>query len=144
MPKIFQAGQIRFFAPLLVAKFLTTYQNRSHTSSYTITTGSVSEKPIPDWSVIGSYAGGLHSMVRGLALDLKPIRVNGVSPGVVDTDLWRMESEEKEKTMKAMGEKMATGRAGRPEDVAEGYLAILKDANMDGVMLRTDGGVMLL
>lgn len=39
-----------------------------------------------------------------------------------------------------MGEKMATGRAGQPEDVAESYLALLKDWNMTGGMVRTDGG----
>lgn len=143
MKNVMQAGQIRFFAPLLVAKFLPTYLNASYKSSYIITTGSVSEKPMPDWSAIGSYAGGLHSMVRNLALDLTPIRVNGISPGVVDTELWRMSKEQKEKAMKRMSEKMATGRPGHPEDVAEAYLAIMKDGNMDGSMIRTDGGGML-
>jgi NAD(P)-dependent dehydrogenase (short-subunit alcohol dehydrogenase family) len=42
--------------------------------------------------------------------------------------------------MKSMGEKLATGRAGQPEDVAESYLALLKDRNMTGAIVRTDGG----
>ncbi|KAH7377698.1 hypothetical protein BKA66DRAFT_467649 [Pyrenochaeta sp. MPI-SDFR-AT-0127] len=141
---IIKAGQIRFFAPLLLAKFLPTYLNISYQSSYTITTGSISERPIPNWSVIASYAGGHHAMVRNLALDLKPIRVNGVSPGVVDTELWKMSQEEKEALMTEMSEKMATGRPGHPANVAEAYLAILKDWNMDGSMVRTDGGALLL
>jgi NAD(P)-dependent dehydrogenase (short-subunit alcohol dehydrogenase family) len=138
--KIVKAGQIRFFAPLLLAKYLPDYLAQSYTSSYTLTTGSVSEKPIPDWSVTGSYAGGLHSMVRNLALDMKPIRVNGVSPGAVDTELWNVSGEQREKMMSAVGEKLATGRVGRPEDVAESYLGVLKDGNMTGGMIRTDGG----
>jgi NAD(P)-dependent dehydrogenase (short-subunit alcohol dehydrogenase family) len=73
---IVAAGQVRFFAPLLLAKFLPRYLEGSYKSSYTITTGSISEKTIPDWSVIASYAGGHHSMVRNLALDMKPIRVS--------------------------------------------------------------------
>lgn len=144
MQNIVQAGQIRFFAPLLLAKFLPTYLKSSYTSSYTITTGTTSEKPVPDWSVVGSYAGGHHSMVRNLALDLKPIRVNGVSPGAVDTELWKMPAGEKEIIMKAVAEKMTTGRPGQPEDVAEAYLAIMKDMNMDGSVIRTDGGYMLM
>jgi NAD(P)-dependent dehydrogenase (short-subunit alcohol dehydrogenase family) len=144
MQNILKAGQIRFFAPLLLAKFLPTYLVNSRKSSYTITTGSISEKPIPNWSVVASYAGGHHSMVRNLALDLKPIRVNGVSPGVVDTELWRMEKEEKEALMKALAGKMTTGVPGNPSDVAESYLVILKDANMDGSMVRTDGGGLLM
>jgi NAD(P)-dependent dehydrogenase (short-subunit alcohol dehydrogenase family) len=138
--KIAAAGQIRFFAPLLLAKFLPEYMDKSYKSSYIITTGSISEKPMPNWSVIASFAGGAHSMVRNLALDLKPIRVNGVSPGVVNTELWKVSEEEREKMMKAMGEKLATGRAGMPEDVAESYVGIMKDGNMTGGMVRTDGG----
>ncbi|KAF2847378.1 short-chain dehydrogenase/reductase-like protein SDR [Plenodomus tracheiphilus IPT5] len=141
MPKILAAGQIRFFAPLLLAKFLPSYLHPSYTSSYTITTGGVSEKPIPDWSVIGSYAGGHHSMVRNLALDMKPIRVNGVSPGAVKTELWGDTTEEK---MQNFGQKMMTGRVGQPEDVAESFMACLKDGNMSGSMVRTDGGHMLM
>lgn len=83
-------------------------------------------------------------MVRNLALDLKPVRVNGVSPGVVDTELWRMTEEQKRVFLKGCGEKMTTGRPGMPEDVAESFLAIMKDVNMDGSMIRTDGGVMLM
>jgi NAD(P)-dependent dehydrogenase (short-subunit alcohol dehydrogenase family) len=145
MQNILQAGQIRFFAPLLLAKFLPTYLQSSYVSSYTITTGAVSSKPIANWSVIGSYAGGHHSMVRNLALDMKPIRVNGVSPGAVDTELWDAHGkEEKGNIMQQMSSRMATGHVGRPEDVAETYLGILKDLNMDGTMVTTDGGGMLM
>jgi NAD(P)-dependent dehydrogenase (short-subunit alcohol dehydrogenase family) len=140
MEKIHQAGQIRFFAPLMIAKYLPTYVHQTHKSSYTITTGSVSEKPIPGWSVVGSYAGGHHSMVRGLALDLKPLRVNGVSPGAVDTELWKMEQEQKDALLKGFAKNMATGVPGRPEHVAESFLSCLRDENMDASMIRTDGG----
>lgn len=140
MDSILKAGQIRFFAPLLAAKFIPQYVKNTHESSYTITTGSISERPMPNWSVIGSYAGGHHAMVRNLALDMKPIRVNGVSPGVVDTELWSMPEEEKAKLMEQMSKKMATGTPGRPEWVAESFLSIMRDYNMDGAMIRTDGG----
>jgi NAD(P)-dependent dehydrogenase (short-subunit alcohol dehydrogenase family) len=144
MQKIAQAGQIRFFAPLLLAKFLPQYLNSSYKSSYIITTGAVSEKPMANWTVIGSFAGALHSMVRNLALDMKPIRVNGVSPGLVDTELWRLPEEAREQTMKAMSQNMATARPGHPEDVAETYLGIMKDYNMDGSMVSTNGGSLIM
>lgn len=144
MERILKAGQIRFFAPLLAAKFIPQYLKTSHESSYTITTGSISERPRPDRSVIGSFSGGHHAMVRNLALDLKPIRVNGVSPGVVDTELWRMPQEEKEQLMEQMSKKMATGSPGRPEHVAESFLSCMRDYNMDGAMIRTDGGGLIM
>ncbi|USP77705.1 short chain dehydrogenase [Curvularia clavata] len=147
---ILSAGQIRFFAPLLLAKFLPQFLNSSSSSSYTITTGSVSEKPIPNWSVIGAYAGGLHAMVRGLALDLKPLRVNGVSPGLVDTELWDHldgageERGKRAQVLEGMGKGLLTGRAGRPESVAQSFLGIMRDENMDATMVRTDGGGLLV
>ncbi|KAL1799620.1 hypothetical protein ACET3X_003657 [Alternaria dauci] len=145
MSNILAAGQLRFFAPLLLAKHLPDYLVQSYKSSYTITTGAVSEKPIPNWSVVGSYAGGGHSMVRGLALDMKPVRVNGVNPGAVETELWDHYPQEQRKAiMEAMEGKMATGRVGRPEDVAETYLGLLRDYNADGFMVRTDGGGLLM
>jgi NAD(P)-dependent dehydrogenase (short-subunit alcohol dehydrogenase family) len=144
MQNILAAGQIRFFAPLLLAKFLPTYLTQSYKSSYIITSGAVSERPMPDWSAIGSFAGGAHSMVRNLALDLKPVRVNGVNPGVVETELWDAMGEKKGEMLASMASKIPTGRPGRPEDVAETYLGLLKDCNVDGVMVRTDGGGLLV
>ena len=76
---------------------------------------------------------------------MKPIRVNGVNPGAVETELWdHYPQEQKAAIMKAMEGKMATGRVGRPEDVAETYLGLLRDYNADGFMVRTDGGGLLM
>lgn len=83
-------------------------------------------------------------MVRNLARDLKPIRVNGVSPGIVDTELWQLSDEARGKFMAERGGELATGRAGRVEDVVESYLALLRDENMDGSVVRTDGGGLVM
>lgn len=140
--RVQRAGTVRFLAPLLLARFLPEYMTASYKSSYIITTGSISEKPIANWSVIASYAGGLHSMVRNLALDLEPIRVNGVSPGVVDTELWTMGEEAKAKFFEGAKGNLFTGRVPTGEDVAETYLGLMKDWNADASMVRTDGGVL--
>jgi len=99
MEKMKKAGMVRFFAPLLIGKYAPKYLSAGPNSSITLTTGSVSERPRDNWSVIGSFATGLQGMCRGLALDLKPIRVNLVSPGAVDTELWRGMSEDQKKEM---------------------------------------------
>ncbi|KAI4157665.1 MAG: hypothetical protein L6R39_000615 [Caloplaca ligustica] len=83
-----KAGMVRFVAPLLIAKHGSKNLSAGPGSSISFTTGMVSERPLAGWSVVASYAAGLHGMVRNLALDLKPIRVNLISPGVVDTELW--------------------------------------------------------
>jgi NAD(P)-dependent dehydrogenase (short-subunit alcohol dehydrogenase family) len=53
-------------------------------------------------------------VTRNLAIDLKPIRVNCVSPGAVETELWdSMPKEAKAAMMKSIAEKVPTGRIGR-------------------------------
>ncbi|CAD0082323.1 unnamed protein product [Aureobasidium vineae] len=145
MDKTIQAGMVRFFAPLMVAKHAAKVLDKSPTSSITLTTGNVSEKPIPNWSVINGFATALQGSTRGLALDLKPIRVNLVSPGAVETPLWDGIPEEQRKQMfESFASKMATGKIGQVEDVAEAFLYAMKDKNLTGSMISTNGGSMLM
>lgn len=113
-------------------------------SSFTITTGGVSQKPIPNWTVVASYAGGLHAMTRNLALDLKPTRVNLVSPGAVDTELWSAIGDQKEALLAEMGKRTLTGKVGQVQDVVEAYLYVLKDENNTGSCISTNGGGIIM
>ena len=145
MDKLIKAGMVRFFAPLMVGKHAPKYLNAGPKSSITLTTGSVSERPRPNWSAIGSFATGLQGMCRGLALDLKPIRVNLISPGAVDTELWNGMSEQaRNDMMKSLEGHLPTGRAGRGVDVAESYLYVMKDQNVTGSMISTNGGHLIV
>jgi NAD(P)-dependent dehydrogenase (short-subunit alcohol dehydrogenase family) len=109
---ILAAGQIRFFAPLLVAKIGINYLNPGPEFSITFTTGGARE-PVPGWSVIASYFAGLHGMARNLALDLRPVRVNVVGAGMVDTALWgEMGEGEREGMFRGYAGKMPTGHVG--------------------------------
>ncbi|KAF8853871.1 NAD(P)-binding protein [Acephala macrosclerotiorum] len=145
LESIQRAGQVRFFAPLLVAKVGKKYLTGGAQSSIVLTTGSVADHPIPNWSVVASYAAGLHGMTRNLALDLKPIRVNLVSPGAIDTELWaHMSAEKKGEMFKGISAKVPTGKVGMPEDVAEAYLWLMKDSNVTGIVAYSDSGARLV
>lgn len=145
LPQIKQAGMVRFFAPILVAKYAAKYLENSNASSITFTTGSVSERPIPGWSVVNGYATGIQGTTRALALDLKPIRVNVVSPGVVDTELWAgVPADAKEGMFAEYAKKMTTGAVGQVVDVTESYLYAMKDRNLSGSMISTNGGALLM
>lgn len=139
------AGMVRFVAPLLIARYAAPHMAAGPASSITLTTGSVAEKPMRDWAVVASYAAGLYGMVRALALDLKPVRVNLVSPGAVATELWAgMPREAYVEFERQIGERALTGRIGRPEDVAEAYVYAMKDANLTGSVVGSDGGGLLV
>lgn len=71
---------------------------------------------MPDWTILAGYTSGLHGMTRNLALDLKPIRVNLVSPGPTATEMWNFMSEEdRQAHFEALAEKFPTGHVGRRE-----------------------------
>ncbi|TVY27556.1 Short-chain dehydrogenase/reductase [Lachnellula hyalina] len=143
--RIISAGQVRFVAPILIAKVGSKYLNKGPESSIVLSTGSVSQRPNPGWSVVASYAAGLHGLTRNLALDLKPIRVNLVSPGAVDTELWKDYPEEvKRGFFKEFSDKVPTGHVGKPEEVAECYLWLMKDTNATGVVADTSAGSLLV
>ncbi|KAB2571248.1 Short-chain dehydrogenase/reductase SDR [Lasiodiplodia theobromae] len=146
LPRIKQAGAVRFFGPLLAAREAAKHLPRSTTSSFTLTSGSVAQRPLPGgWAVVGSYATGLLGMARSLALELAPVRVNCVAPGVVDTGLWRtMGDAEKEEMFRGVEEKLPTGRVGRVEDVVEAYLYLMRDGNATGSVVSTNGGALLV
>lgn len=141
-----KASVVRYCAPLLLAKQLSSANiNAGPSSSLTLTTGSVSERPLENWTVVGGYASGLHGLGRQLALDLRPLRVNVVSPGAVLTDLWfDLPNEERERVTRIFEAKMATGAIGQPEDVAEAYLYCMRDANITGSLISTNGGSLIM
>jgi len=134
-------GHMRYASPVLVAKHAATYLKPSRESSLTFTTGSVAERPFPNWGVITGYVAGLAGLMRNLALDIKPIRVNIVQPGAVETPLWDdMPKENFEAFRESMKKSMTTGQIGSPEDVAEAYLYVMKDNNVSGAVVQTNGG----
>lgn len=141
-----QAGMVRFYSPLILAKHLKTALKPGPHSSYTITSGGVMDRPQKGWSVVGAYAAGLGGITRGLALDLAPIRVNCIAPGAVETELW--DTFKENGTYEGMkGEfvkGMTTGVIGQVEDVADQYLTMMKDKNITGSVVCSNGGCYLL
>ena len=136
------AGQVRFIAPLLIGKLAFRFVKRSYISSFTITNGAVAQKPLPDWSVVAGYMSGLEGVVRNLAVDLKPIRVNLVTPGLVDTELWGT-GEERKAIIEELSKKAFQGRIASAQEAGEAYLYLLKDTNATGSVVSTNGGYLL-
>lgn len=142
-----KTGTVRYMAPLFIAKYITSYIKISPSSSITLTSGTNTAKPQKGWTVLAALGASVEAASRGLAVDLAPIRVNTVSPGVVLTELFGKVlpgPEEVDKLVKTGGEQgTLVGRVGRPEDVAEAYVYCMKDGFVDGVVLGSDGGRMM-
>ena len=135
------AGNVRFIAPLMLAKLIPIYMVPSADSSFTITSGVIGTKPTPGWFITAGYSGAQEGLARGLAVDLAPVRVNCVSPGSVKTELLAGLPDE---AMEYMKQATLTKRLGRPEDLAEVYLYAMKDGFVTGSVLHSNGGRLLV
>ena len=145
-PEILQKLSIvRFTSFFILAKLAPEYIVDGPESSITTTGGVNSSRPAPDWTVNASFGSGKEGMVRGLAVDLKPVRVNLVSPGAVVTELWGSFAADKREGMLEKYKKATlTGRLGRPEEVAEAYLYCMRDEFLTGTVISTEGGRLLV
>jgi NAD(P)-dependent dehydrogenase (short-subunit alcohol dehydrogenase family) len=156
------AGVVRYYGAVLVAKVGINYMSPGPGSSITLTTGSVADKPNMGWIAASGFTAALHGVTRALALELKPVRVNLVSPGQVVTDLWAgMEEDVRQEMYKAQAAKVPTGHVGLrefielsyslmrtdmslAEEVAEAYLWLMKDTNVTGFVAASNSGVLLV
>lgn len=142
--KIRSAMTTRYIAPLILAKHLPPHLTSSPDSSITLTTGVVTEKPIPGWSVIAGGRSAVIGLGKALAFDIKPVRVNVVTIGAVETPTWDgLQGMAREKTMKALVGKSTTGRMATAEMVAEAYLYCMRDGNVTGSVISSNSGVLL-
>ncbi|KAB8437417.1 hypothetical protein FH972_025095 [Carpinus fangiana] len=140
-----EAGMVRFFGPLILGTRAPAYMNPGPKSSITLTTGSVSQKPIAGWTIPASYGTALHGLTRNLALDLKPLRVNLVSPGAVSTELWDgMEKGQRDAFLDHIKATLPTGSVPGPDVVAEAFLLSLRDVNCTGTIINSNGGGLLI
>ena len=100
---------------------------------------------MPGTSVVAGLAGAMESLTRALALELAPIRVNVVEPGVVRTELWReLPTRERDGLFASAAESLPVGRAGEPEEVAEAYLYLMRGGFSTGSVVVVDGGTVLV
>jgi NAD(P)-dependent dehydrogenase (short-subunit alcohol dehydrogenase family) len=112
--------------------------------SITLTAGIVSQRPGPDWAVVASVCGAVESLTRALAVELAPIRVNAVSPGVVRSPLWdSMPQASRDQMYRDTAASIPAGRVGEVGDLAQAYLFCLTQPYATGTVLTIDGGFAL-
>jgi NAD(P)-dependent dehydrogenase (short-subunit alcohol dehydrogenase family) len=114
----------------------------SPTGSLTFVSGVSADAAVPGTAGIGAANAAIARLVPILAVELKPIRVNGVSPGVIDTPWWdAMPKAQKEAMFEHFAGKTPVGRVGRPEDIADAIAFLIGNPFMTGQTLICDGGL---
>lgn len=113
--------------------------------SITLTTGTAKDRPGPGWAVAASICGAMESLTKTLAIELAPVRVNAVSPGVTRSPLWSgMDEEDRERMYREIAGRIPAGRMGEVQDAAEAYLFCMTQSFTTGTVLTVDGGSVLV
>ncbi len=100
---------------------------------------------MPGTAGIGAANAAVAALVPILAAELRPLRVNGVSPGVIDTPWWDFLSKDQKMPIFAdYASKTPVARVGQPEDVAQAIAFLISDSFMSGHVMICDGGLRLV
>jgi NAD(P)-dependent dehydrogenase (short-subunit alcohol dehydrogenase family) len=109
--------------------------------SLTLVSGYLSIRPRSNSAIISVANGALESLARALALELAPVRVNAVSPGIIDTPIRAAMPEAARLDMLAKtAASLPVGRVGLGEDIAQQILAFMTIGFATGSIVYLDGG----
>ena len=109
--------------------------------SITLTDGMIAHRPRKGAAISTAMAGAIEHLALALAVDMAPIRVNAVCPGLVRTEVWNaVPEDQREERFKKMTERLPVKRICEPHEVAEAYLYLMRGGYTTGQVLRVDGG----
>jgi len=112
--------------------------------SLTLVSGFLSVRPRPNSAIVGAANGAIESLARSLALELAPVRVNCVSPGIIDTPIRAAMPEQARHDMLAKtAASLPVGRVGEAEDIARQILAFMTIGFATGSIVYIDGGALI-
>ncbi|THD57521.1 SDR family oxidoreductase [Phenylobacterium sp.] len=143
LAKVRRFFELRYWGALTAAKYAR--KSIRDGGSMVFTSGTAGARPLgPGWAAASSICGAMEGLTRALAVELKPLRVNCVAPGVVMTDLWAgMGDAARDAFYASEAARLPVGHAGRAEEIAEGYLYLIGQTYVTGQVLHVDGGSLL-
>jgi NAD(P)-dependent dehydrogenase (short-subunit alcohol dehydrogenase family) len=129
----------KVIGPTMLAKYFAPQINPG--GSFVLFSGVHAFKLNVGYLGVGITNGAVDFLTRWLAVELAPIRVNAISPGVIDTGAWDAMGEDgKRDYFKHIAANNPAGRIGTPDDIASAVLFAMTNTFMTGMTLRVDGG----
>jgi NAD(P)-dependent dehydrogenase (short-subunit alcohol dehydrogenase family) len=111
--------------------------------SVTLVGAGSAESALPATAGLAAVNGGLHAAVRPLAVELAPLRVNVVAPGVIETPWWAGMPGPVRDGVFANAAAAPAGRTGTPDDVAAVVALLIGSGYVTGAVIPCDGGLRL-
>lgn len=138
-----QGFEGKFFPQLQTAQAVLPYIKP--TGSITFITSISSRSKAIGTAGLGAINGAIETMVPTLAKELKPLRINAVAPGVINTDWWNfLPAGKKQKTFNKYAETIPLGRVGQPAEVAGFIVSLIENTYITGQVIAVDGGLSLI
>ncbi len=112
--------------------------------SITFVSAVSAQAALPGTAGLAAVNAAIEAIVRVLAVELKPRRCNGVSPGVVDTPWWdAVPQQQRAALFEDFAGRTPVGRVGQPQDVAKAISFLIGNSFMSGHIVTCDGGLSL-
>jgi NAD(P)-dependent dehydrogenase (short-subunit alcohol dehydrogenase family) len=136
---LLQSFDTKVLGPTMLAKHLAAQINPG--GSFVLFSGVHAFKHNVGYLGVGITNGAVDFLTRWLAVELAPIRVNAISPGVIDTGAWDAMGEDgKREYFEHIAANNPTRRIGTPDDIAAAVLFAMTNTFMTGMTLKVDGG----
>jgi NAD(P)-dependent dehydrogenase (short-subunit alcohol dehydrogenase family) len=142
--QVHQEFEGKFWGQYRAVKYAAPHLDK--TGAIVLMSGAYSARPVPGATSLAAVQAGIEGLVRGLAIDLAPIRVNAISPGLTDTPLIHdfFADETARKTLyDEQVQTLPARRIGTSDDIAESILYLLTNRYTTGSTLFPDGGYSL-
>jgi len=138
-----QAFEIKFWGEYYAAKHGAVKLNTG--GSITFFSGVASQKPVANLSALAAANGAVEALARSLAVELKPIRVNVVSPGLVATPAYDgMPEAQRQDYFDSVAASLPVKRVAQPEDIAQAVLYLIQNKYTTGTVIDVNGGAFLV
>lgn len=132
------AFEAKVVGPLMVVKHVA--RRLPPNGSILLFSGVAAWDPTPGFTVMGIANGAVSFMASQLAKELAPIRVNAISPGIIDSGSWDRLGSAKEKFLAGSAAGTLAGRVGGNDDITEAVLWILSAGFLSGETVHVEGG----
>lgn len=109
--------------------------------SITLFSGGVSRRPKVGTAAVTAFNAAVEGLGQALALELAPVRVNVIAPGLVKTPAYSaMPDSERQAMYESAAKALPVGQVGEPEDIAAVALMLMTNPHITGTVLDVDGG----
>ena len=105
-----------------------------------LVSGSPARKCKPGQVALSSVGAAVEALVRAVAPEIAPRRINVVSPGSIDTPMFAAQGEQRVELYKKMTANNVIPRPGTPAEVAKGILFVIENDFVTGTTVDVDGG----